>query len=72
MSINRELDATDLFGDFDGDQLPALLEQSVQQIEYHRDQLMFWRKMKARLEELLPKSPLDELADIAEDAWTQP
>ena len=64
------MDTVDLFADFDED-ASSLLDTIVQQIEYHRDQLLYWRQMKARLEESLPKSPIEELLGVAKEAWNE-
>lgn len=66
-----DIDATDLFSDFDESQLSGLIDLAEEQITYHRDRLLYWRNMKSRLETLQPRSPVEEMAVIAEDAWTQ-
>lgn len=67
------MDTVDLFADFDENASSPRAggDTIVQQIEYHRDQLLYWRQMKARLEESLPKSPIEELLDVAKEAWNE-
>ena len=64
------MDATDLYADFDQD-ASTLLDEVLRQLEYHRDQVRYYRRMKAKLEDAIPKSPDEEMVAIARAAWTQ-
>jgi len=64
------VDEIELFGDFDQD-TSTLLDEAIQRIEYLRDQLVFWRAVKRKLEQGAPDDPVDELLAVAGDAWQQ-
>ena len=63
------MDATDLYSDkFDGD-ASTVLDEAIRQIEYHREQLLYWRRLARKLEAAIPKTPIEELLETAEAAW---
>ena len=62
------MDEIDLFADFD-QETSGLLDEAMQRIEYLRDQLIFWRAIKRKLEEGIPDGPVEELLAVADDAW---
>ena len=62
------MDEIDLFADFD-QETSGLLDEAMQRIEYLRDQLIFWRAIKRKLEEVVPDDPVEELLAVADDAW---
>jgi len=62
------MDETDLFDDFDQG-TSGLIDEAIQRIEYLRDQLVFWRAVKRKLEQSVPDDPVDELVAVAGDAW---
>lgn len=62
------MDEIDLFADFD-QETSGLLDEAMERIEYLRDQLIFWRAIKRKLEEGMPDDPVEELLAVADDAW---
>jgi hypothetical protein len=64
------MDATDLYADFDQD-ASTMLDEVLSQLEYHREQMRYYRRLKAKLEDAIPKYPDEEMVDIARAAWTQ-
>ena len=64
------MDATDLYADFDQDS-STMLDEVLKQLEYHREQVRYYRNLKSKLEAVVPKSPDEEMVDIARAAWTQ-
>jgi hypothetical protein len=65
------MDATELYSDaFDGD-ASSLLDEAIRQVEYHRDKLLYWRQLRRKLEGAIPKTPIEELLEIAEKQWQQ-
>ena len=48
--------------------LSSRIEQALAMEEYHRDQLIYWRQVRRELENAL-QQPIDELSQIAEDAF---
>ena len=64
------IDATDLYEEFDGN-ASVLLDEAIRQVEYHRDQLVYWRRLKAELEAAIPKDPIEELIEIGVAAWSR-
>lgn len=64
------MDATDLYADFDQD-ASTMLDEVLKQLEYHREQVRYYRRLKAKLEDAIPKSPDEEMVAIARAAWTQ-
>ena len=62
------MDEIDLFADFD-QETSGLLDEAMERIEYLRDQLIFWRAIKRKLEEGIPDDPVEELLAVADDAW---
>jgi len=62
------MDEIELFADFDQG-TSTLLDEAVRRIEYLRDQLVFWRAVKRKLEQGVPDNPVDELVAVAGDAW---
>ena len=62
------MDEIDLFADFD-QETSGLLDEAMERIEYLRDQLIFWRAIKRKLEEGIPDDPVEELLAVAGDAW---
>jgi len=62
-------DWTDLYDDPTPEDAKALLDLCIRQIEYHRDELLRWRCLKRLAEKAIPKSPVEELLDVARAAW---
>jgi len=64
------MDPTDLYAnEFDGD-TSTLLDEATHQVTYHREQLMYWRRLVRKLESTIPKTPVEELLETAEAAWS--
>ncbi len=45
-----------------------LLDEAIFWEHHHREQLLFWKQIRMRLEKLIP-DPIQEAIDIAENAW---
>jgi hypothetical protein len=63
------MDDIEICGDFDPE-LSMLLDEAIQQEEYHREKLVEWRKIRENLQLLIP-DPINEVFRIAEAAWSQ-
>ena len=66
-----DIDPLDLYTDPEPGEEGALLDSCIEQIEYHREELRRWQHLKRLAEQAIPKSPVDEMIDIARDAWQQ-
>jgi hypothetical protein len=64
-------DWIDLYDDPAPEDAQQLLDTCIEQIEYHRNELLRWRELKRRAELAIPRSPVEELLDVARAAWEQ-
>ena len=62
-------DWLDFYPDIDPSDAGALLDRCIQQIEYHRDELIRWRRLKQLVEDAIGRDPVDEMVEIARTAW---
>lgn len=51
--------------------LSELIDEAIQQEEYHRELLLFWKARRAELEPRAVPNAIDEAENIARGAWDE-